>query len=196
MRISALWLASFTLIAFAAYSAHVAHAAPAATPAVVNEIPGADPMVPFESYLLKPSYEAPKVSPDGRHIAVLAQVDGVSNLMLADIAAPTKLRALTHDTGRGLQAHTIWDEPTFRWAESGTHIFYIRDDKGDENWVLYSLDIATGNSRRLTPADGVRVSGLQTSSKFADEVLFGMNDRDPAKVNYYRANAVTGRVAN
>jgi dipeptidyl aminopeptidase/acylaminoacyl peptidase len=172
----------------------VALAARAADPLVVNEIPGADPLVPFERYLLKPSYEAPKISPDGRHIAVLAQVDGVSNLMLADIATPTKLRALTRDTGRGLQARTIWGESTFRWAENGTHLFYVRDDKGDENWVLYSLDIATGESRRLTPPDGVRASGLQTSARFADEVLFGMNDRDPGKVGYYRANAVTGEV--
>ena len=162
--------------------------------AVVNEIPGADPLVPFESYLLKPSYEAPKISPDGKHIAVLAQAEGVSNLMIADIDKPTTLRALTHDRGRGLQARTIWDEPTFRWAENGKYLFYIRDDKGDENWVLYSVDIQSGESRRLTPAEGVKVTGLQISTKFPDEVLFGMNDKAPAEVNYYRANAVTGEV--
>ena len=39
-------------------------------PRIVNEIPGADPLVPFESYLLKPSYEAPKISPDGKHMYV------------------------------------------------------------------------------------------------------------------------------
>ena len=161
---------------------------------VVNEIPGADPLVPFESYLLKPSYEAPKISPDGKHIAVLAQIEGVSNLMIADTARPTELRAMTHERGRGLQAHTIWDEPTFRWAENGKQLFYIRDDKGDENWVLYSLDMSSGESHRLTPAEGVRVQGLQTSPKFPDEVLFGMNDKSPGEVAYYRANAVTGEV--
>ena len=73
--------------------------APAAR--VVNEIPGADPLVPFESYLLKPSYEAPQISPDGKHIAVLGQIDGVSNLMIAEIERPTTLRPLTHERGRG-----------------------------------------------------------------------------------------------
>lgn len=185
MRIPSLLCVSLILTALTAR---------AADPPVMNDIPGADPLVPFEAYLLKPSYEAPKISPDGRHIVVLGQVEGVSNLMLADVATPTKLRALTQDRGRGFQSHTIWDEPTFRWAENGRHIFYIRDDKGDENWVLYSLDIATAKSRRLTPADGVRARGLQTSANFPDEVLFGMNDRDSAKVRYYRANAVTGEV--
>lgn len=161
---------------------------------VVNEIAGADELVAFERYLLAPSYEAPQISPDGRHIAVLAQVEGVLNLMLADTADPTKLRPLTHDRGRGMQAQTIWYEPTFRWAGNGRYLFYIRDDEGDENWTLYSLNIATGESRQLTPAKGVRVRGLQLSPKFPDEVLFAMNDRDPKQVDYYRANAVTGQV--
>jgi dipeptidyl aminopeptidase/acylaminoacyl peptidase len=163
-------------------------------PRVVNEIPGADPLVPFESYLLKPSYEAPKISPDGKHIAVMGQIDGVSNLMIAEVGRPTSLRPLTHERGRGLQAHTIWDEPTYRWAENSRDLFYIRDDKGDENWVLYSLDTTTGASRRLTPAQGVRVRGLQTSAKFPDEVLFGMNDKAPAQLEFYRANARTGEI--
>ena len=49
--------------------------APAAR--VVNEIPGADPLVPFESYLLKPSYEAPQISPDGS-TSPCWQIEGVS----------------------------------------------------------------------------------------------------------------------
>src|SRR5450631_2126394 len=166
----------------------------APAPRVLNEIPGADPLVPFESYLLKPSYEAPQISPDGKHIAVLGQIDGVSNLMIAEIGRPTTLRPLTHERGRGLQAHTIWDEPTYRWAENSRDLFYMRDDKGDENWVLYSLDTVTGASRRLTPAQGVRARGLQTSPQFPDQVLFGMNDKAPAEVDYYSANARTGEI--
>lgn len=162
--------------------------------AVVNEITGADELVPLERYLVAPSFEAPRISPDGRHIVVLANVDGVRNLMLADTAKPTELHALTHDKGRGFQSKTIWEEPTFRWAENGRNIFYIRDDEGDENWVLYSLDIVSGVSRQLTPAKGVRVRGLQISPKFPDEVLFSMNDKGPYRKDYYRANAKTGEV--
>jgi len=172
--------------------AAAAPAAPAA-PKVINEIPGADPLIPFEALLLKASYEAPKISPDGKRIAVLGQVDGVGNLMLADVGDPTNLKPLTHDKGRGFQAHTIWDEPTYRWAPGGKYLFYIRDDKGDENWVLYSLDPASGESRQLTPAQGVRVAGLRTSPKFPDEVMFGMNHPGPG-MSYYRANAATGEV--
>jgi dipeptidyl aminopeptidase/acylaminoacyl peptidase len=178
-----------------AWLAGLAFAQALATP-VVNDIPGADPMVPFDRYLQPSSYEGPQLSPDGRQIAVLAPVDGVTNLMIADAAEPTALRPLTRDAGRGMQSVTIWYEPTFRWAENGRHIFYIRDDEGDENWVLYSIDTRTGERRQLTPASGVRVRGLQTSPKFPDEVLFGMNDRTATQVDYYRANAVTGAVTH
>jgi dipeptidyl aminopeptidase/acylaminoacyl peptidase len=182
----------FALCAMATLAAGDQTAAPA--PLVMNEIPDSDPLVPFESYLLKPSYEAPTISPDGKYIAVLAQVEGVSNIMIAEVGKPSSLRPLTHERGRGLQSHTIWDEPTFRWAPNSKSLFYLRDDKGDENWVLYSLDALTGASRRLTPAQGVRARGLQTSPKFADEVLFAMNDKAPAQLDYYRANALTGEI--
>jgi dipeptidyl aminopeptidase/acylaminoacyl peptidase len=166
-----------------------------AKPAVVNDIPGADPLIPFDSLLLHASYEHPKISPDGKHIALLGQVNGVGNLMIADTDKPTELKALTHDTGRGLQAQTIWDEPTYRWSPSGKYLFYIRDDKGDENWVLYSLDLGSGESRQLTPAQGVRVMGLHTSSKFPDEIMFGMNDKGPAEgMRYYRVSGLTGEL--
>jgi dipeptidyl aminopeptidase/acylaminoacyl peptidase len=185
-RLLAAVLAACAWLAGAAFT-------PASAMDVINDIPGADSMVPFDSYLQPSSYDGPQLSPDGRHIAVLAPVDGVTNLMIADAAKPTELRALTHDQGRGMQSVTIWYEPTFRWAENNRHIFLIRDDEGAENWVLYSLDTTTGERRQLTPK-GVRVRGLQTSAKFPDEVLFGMNDREPTQVDYYRANAVTGKV--
>ena len=76
-------------------------ATPAFAGEVMNDIPGADPMVPFDRYLQPSSYDGPQLSPDGRHIAVLAAVDGVTNLMIADVAKPTGLRPLTRERGRG-----------------------------------------------------------------------------------------------
>src|SRR5262245_28035423 len=75
---------------------------PAFASDVVNDIAGADPMVPFDRYLQPSSYDGPQLSPDGRHIAVLAPVDGVTNLMIADVTKPAELHPLTHDHGRGM----------------------------------------------------------------------------------------------
>jgi dipeptidyl aminopeptidase/acylaminoacyl peptidase len=163
---------------------------------VINEIPGADPLIPFELLLQGESYAAPKISPDGKQLVVLAELGGAMNLMLASTDAPDKLQPLTHDSNRGLQVMTIWSEPTFRWMPNNTHIVYLRDDKGDENWTLYSLDTDNGLSRQLTPAEGVRVRGLQVSAAYPDEVLFSMNDRDATKPDYYRANVATGKLTH
>lgn len=171
----------------------IASAANAAgAPQVEKEIPGADPLVPFSEYLKSSSFESPQISPDGKHIVFLAPVGGVANLMLAPSDEPTKAVPLTHDTGRGFQSRTIWGERSVRWAEDSRHLLYMRDDKGDENWVLYALDTTTGATRQLTPASGVRVRGVQTSDKFPGRVLFSMNDRNPKVPDYYVVDITTG----
>ncbi len=164
--------------------------------AVVNDITGADPLIPFELLLAQPRYQAPKLSPDGTRIVLLGDYKGVPNLMLAGVDNPGALTPLTRDSGRGLQWSTIWSEPTFRWMPNNTHVVYLRDDAGDENWTLYSVAVDSGETRQLTPAEGVRVRGLQLSSKFPDEVLFSMNDRDPAAADYYRVNVKSGELVH
>jgi dipeptidyl aminopeptidase/acylaminoacyl peptidase len=166
----------------------------AAAPQVHNDIQGADPILTLEQLLAPPTIQAPQLSPDGTQLIALAPVDGVPNSVLIPVKDPTRVRALTHDTGRGFQAMTIWEERAFRWAPDGKHVAYIRDDRGDENWSLYSLEVATGASRRLTPGTGVRVRGLQFSWDFPSEVLFSMNDRDATSVDYYRADLRDGTV--
>jgi dipeptidyl aminopeptidase/acylaminoacyl peptidase len=161
-------------------------------PAIENEMPGADPLVPFDAYQETVSFSDPQISPDGKHFVFLGPVANVPNLMMAATDNPGEAKALTHDAGRGFQGRTIWGERSIRWAEDSRHLLYMRDDKGDENWVLYSLDTVTGKSLRLTPASGVRVKDLQTSTSHPDEVLFSMNDHDPKARDYYTANIITG----
>lgn len=157
-------------------------------PVVDNDIVGADPILTLDRLLAPPSFQAPQISPDGKQLIALAPVGGVPNIVLVPLHAPDQTVALTRDTGRGFQATTIWEERAFRWAPDGKHVVYMRDEKGDENWSLYSLTVATKESRRLTPASGVRVRGLQLSWEHPAEVLFSMNDRTTAGVDYYRAD--------
>ncbi|MEN8722571.1 MAG: alpha/beta fold hydrolase [Alphaproteobacteria bacterium] len=159
---------------------------------VANDIPGADPVIPFDLLLEGNVYDAPKISPDGSQIVVLGKVDGVSNLMIAPANNPAALTPLTHDTDRGFQAMTIWSEQAFRWMPNNTHIVYIRDEKGDENWTLYSLEVATGKTLQLTPAEGMQARGARVSAAFPNEVLIGLNDEHPVYRNYYRINVATG----
>lgn len=152
------------------------------------------PLIPLSTYLAKPQVQAPKISPDGKQLIALAPIEGVPNLMIAPLDDLAGKRALTRDTGRGLQASTIWAEQTFRWAFDNMHVVYMRDDKGDENWTLYSLDTRTGQSVRLTPADNVQVRRVQLSPAYPNLALFSMNDKDRRRRNYYTVDIVTGKI--
>jgi hypothetical protein len=55
----------------------------------------------------------------------------------------------TTDKHRGIR--------NFLWRNDNQHILYTQELGGDENWRLYRTDIATKQTRDLTPFEKVRV---------------------------------------
>jgi len=68
----------------------------------------------------------------------------------------------------------------------------LQDKNGDENWHLYRVELASGKTRDLTPYAGVMAQYLARSPEFPDEVILGLNHRNPQWHDIYRANIVTG----
>jgi hypothetical protein len=56
---------------------------------------------------------------------------------------------VTADKHRGIR--------NFLWQYDNRHILYTQDLGGDENWRLYQTDIASKQTKDLTPFDKVRV---------------------------------------
>ena len=69
---------------------------------------------------------------------------------------------------------------------------YIQHRDGDENWHVYCVDLEAGGERDLTPYDGVHAQILQLSPDFPQNVLIGVNDRDPQLHDVYRYDITTG----
>ena len=69
---------------------------------------------------------------------------------------------------------------------------YIQDEDDDENWRAHTVDLTTGQGAQLTPGDGVQARPQQISPKFPEEILVGLNDRDPQLHDIYRVNVLTG----
>ena len=44
--------------------------------------------------------------------------------------------------------------PAHFWALDSKHVLYIRDQNGDENWHLYSVDLSTGERTLLSENNG------------------------------------------
>lgn len=126
-----------------------------------------------------------RISPDGTRIAFRAPVDGVLNLWVAPLDDVSRARPVTRATDRNIGA-------TILWMHDNRHVVFFREEKGDENWRAWRIDLQTGESRSLTPGPGVKCYIQQTSRHFPSELLIAHNERDKRYFDIYRVNVATG----
>jgi dipeptidyl aminopeptidase/acylaminoacyl peptidase len=149
----------------------------------LSELP---PIVPREVLFGNPVKTAPSLSPDGTRLAFLAPDDkGVLNVWVQTLGKEDAA-AVTRESHRTVNL--------YRWAEDGEHILYEQDSDGDENWHVYSVDLATREVRDLTPFSGVKAQNLLTSPAHPDEILIGLNRRERRVFDMYRVRLSTGAV--
>ena len=162
----------------------------------------APPLIPREVLFGNPDKAALRISPDGRHIAFLAPVNGVLNVWVAATNAPEAATPVTQDTGRGIRR--------FFWAYTNDHLLYLQDQGGDENWKVYAVDLNTKTSRDLTPFETIpgpdgkpallpngkpmrpAAQIENVSRRLPDTILIGLNTRDPRYHDIYRVDIRTG----
>lgn len=158
--------------------------------ALVAQQSGAQPsasgqLIPRELIFGNPSRSGAQVSPDGKHVSWLAPVDGVMNVWVAPIATPTQGKAVTADKSRGISQYF--------WAPDGSHVLFLQDAGGNENFHVFAVPAMGGTARDLTPVAGtVRAQVLGVSELRPDVVLVGLNDRNPQFFDPYEINYRTG----
>src|SRR5262249_46037064 len=96
-------------------------------------------------------------------------------------------RMVTRDTLRGIRLSS--------WAYDSRHVLYFQDRNGDENQHLYSVDVTTGETRDLTPQEGVRAQDLMLDEHHPDEALVGVNARDKHVFDVHRLRLSTAEDA-
>jgi dipeptidyl aminopeptidase/acylaminoacyl peptidase len=143
------------------------------------------PLIPRRILFGNPDRAAVTISPDGSQLMWLAPLDGVLNIWLAPRDDPAAARVLTQDTGRGIRSCF--------WTHNKDFILSLRDEAGDENWHLYAVELATGKTTDLTPYDGVMAQFKKCLPQYPDEVIVGLNHRNPQWHDVYRINIVTGK---
>jgi dipeptidyl aminopeptidase/acylaminoacyl peptidase len=143
------------------------------------------PLIPLEVLFGNPERADPQISPDGSQIGYLAPVDGVLNVWIRTLGK-TDDRPVTADKHRGIR--------NFLWQYDNKHILYVQDVGGDENWRLYQTDLATKQTKDLTPFDKVRVDIVAYEWSLPDTILVQMNKRDPKLFDVHRIDLKTGKV--
>ena len=131
-----------------------------------------------------PERTAVTISHDGTRVAWLAPVDGVLNVWVAPVDAIGEAKPVTRDRGRGIRHYL--------WSYHPGCLLYGQDRDGDENWHVHAVEIETGRTRDLTPYEGVQAIPHGLSDRIPDEVLIGINRRDPQFHDLYRVHILTG----
>jgi dipeptidyl aminopeptidase/acylaminoacyl peptidase len=143
------------------------------------------PLIPRSAIFGNPERAGAQISPDGKYISFLAPRDGVLNVFVVERGKPlAEARPLTSEKVRPIL--------NYSWAANAQDIVYTQDKGGDENFLLYAVNVATGVERTLTDYKGVRVVVYGASLSRPDEVVVGINDRDKAWHDPYLLNVRTG----
>ncbi|HEV3145423.1 MAG TPA: S9 family peptidase [Gemmataceae bacterium] len=162
----------------------VGRAQPASEGAAAKAV-GNTPLIPRSLLFGNPDKAAARISPDGKHLSYLAPVDGVLNVWVAPVDDLSAAKAITHDKKRGIRS--------YNWAYTNKHILYVQDANGDEDFHVYRADLDGKEDHDLTPLKKVRAEILEVGHKFPNEILIGLNDRDPQYHDVYRLNLDTGK---
>ncbi|WP_375291782.1 S9 family peptidase [Qipengyuania sp.] len=144
-------------------------------------------LIPRQALFGNPTKAGGQISPDGKWLSWMAPWNGTLNVFVAPASDPTAERRMT----------SIADRPPagYFWAPDGKSILYVRDKGGDENFLLYGVDLASGTEKVLTPFEKTRIQLLGASTIQKDKVLIGVNNRDPRYHDVYLLDLNTGKTS-
>ena len=142
------------------------------------------PLIERAKLFGNPSRVAGQLSPDGHWLSWIAPRDGVLNIWVAPVGNTVHGRPLTDERTRPIR--------DYFWAPDSKSILYVNDKGGDENFLLYSVDVTSGAQRTLTPFTKTRVEIIGVSNHVKDRILIGINNRDPRWDDIYSLNLASG----
>jgi len=142
------------------------------------------PLIERSKLFGNPTRAQGRLSPDGRWLSWLAPRDGVMNLWLAPADKLDDARPMTAERARPIGQYL--------WAPDSSALLYVQDKGGDENFLLYRVDIRSGVETCLTPFENTRVLIAGTSVTHRDRILVGLNNRDPQWHDVHELDLATG----
>lgn len=161
-------------------STALAQAAPSAAQRIADV-----ELIPRDALFGNPERASVMISPDGKTLSWVAPLDGVMNVWVAPVDKPSEGRAITRDTARGIREYF--------WSYQPGTLLYLRDTGGDEDFHLFSVNIATGKRTDLTPYAKTTAQFQGASHANPGSILVGMNDRDPKWHDLYRVDIASGK---
>jgi len=142
------------------------------------------PLLPLEDFFKNPEKSSYQISPDGKYFSYMAPYEKRMNIFIQEIGKDSAVR-ITSETER--------DIPGYFWPNN-ERVLFVKDDGGDENYKVYAVNIDGTNFKALTEFDGVKTNIIDDLEDIPNEIIVGMNKRNPQVFDPYRLNIVTGEL--
>ncbi len=194
-RIAFIVALSLSFVAYFTIAASAADAPPS------HPLDKVAPLIPRNVLFGNPDKAMARMSHDAKRLAYLAPVkndegEGVLNVWVGPIDNPDAAKPVTHEKDRPIEGYF--------WAYTNKHILYAMDDKGDENFHVYAVNLDTGDVKDITPLDPQNATDAKGNKKKVraeiegvswrdpQHVVIGLNDRDPQYHDLYLVDITTG----
>ncbi|MEO1295882.1 MAG: alpha/beta fold hydrolase [Cyanobacteria bacterium J06636_16] len=159
----------------------------AETPAAQGSLP---PLIDRELFFGDPEIIGAQLSPDGQFLAFQKALDDVMNVWVKGIDEPMEAaRPVTADGERPIHIYF--------WSADGRYILYAQDQGGNENFQIYAVEPellgeAAPTVRNLTSIEGVSAQIYGVPKQTPNDIIIGLNDRDPRFHDVYQLDLTTG----
>lgn len=149
------------------------------------------PLIPLKVLFGNPVRSSVCLSPSGTYVSYCAPYNGVMNIF---IRRKDGMRNFTEErvlTRFGLQKDAV---RSYFWSYDEKKIFFSRDNDGDENTQIFSIDVQTGIVTPITPL-GVKASLVDYDEKYSNRMYIAMNKRDPSVFDLHVLNLETNEIS-
>lgn len=148
------------------------------------------PIIDREIFFGDPEIAGAQISPNGKYITFLKPFNGVRNIWV-------KERNQKFDEARPLTADTKRPIGNYFWSNDSKYVLYVQDQGGNENFRVYAIDPTekgdpVPHARDLTPLDNVRAMIIDLPKDRPDEMIIGLNDRNPQLHDVYKLKISNG----
>ncbi len=156
----------------------------ALSPSCKQSMPDKAPVIPLEDFFRNPEKTAFMLSPNGEYYSYMAPFESRLNVFIQKIGEQEAIR-ITSETERDIAGYF--------WANNN-RILFLKDTGGDENFQLYGVNIDGSDLKGLTVFEKVRTELIDELEDIEEEVIVGLNKRNPTVFDPYRLNIVTGEL--
>lgn len=138
--------------------------------------------IPLEDFFKNPEKSSYQISPNGEYYSFMAPYESRMNIFIQKRGEDQAVQ-LTSETDRDIAGY-FWP--------NNNQILFVKDDGGNENYKLFGVNIDGSNLVCFTDFEEVRTQIIDDLPDIPNEVIIGMNKRDPQVFDPYRLNIETG----